>query len=203
MSTVYNQVASQEDIDVTVKALEKNGFDVAVVDTKEEAKEAVLEMVSKGAEVFTGTSVTLDETGLAEALNGDDYVSLRNKMNALWGQEDKKKDMKRMVAAPDVMVNSVHAITRDGKLMIASNTGSQLPNDVYGADKVIFVVGAQKLVTDVADGIKRIEEHSVPLEDVRAQAAYGVPTNFRKLLIINNEVPGRISVVIIKENLGY
>lgn len=203
MTTTYDQLASEANLAITVEALTKNGFDVKVFETKEEAKEAVIAMVPKGSEVFTGTSVTLDETGLAEALNGSDYVSLRSKMNALWGQEDKKKDMKRIAAAPDVMINSVHAITRDGKLMIASNTGSQLPNDAYGADKVIFVVGAQKLVTDVADGIKRIEEYSVPLEDVRAQAAYGVPTNFRKLLILNNEVPGRVAVVIIKENLGY
>lgn len=203
MSTVYDQLASEADIATTVEALTSNGFDVSVYDTKEEAKEAVVAMVPKGSEVFTGTSVTLDDTGIGEALNGPDFVSLRGKMMALWGQEDKKKDMKRLVAAPDVMVNSVHAITRDGKLLIASNTGSQLPNDAYGADKVIFVVGAQKLVTDVADGIKRIEEHSVPLEDVRAQAAYGVHTNFRKLLILNNEVPGRVSVVIIKEVLGY
>lgn len=203
MTTTYDQLASEANLTTTIEALTKNGFDAHVFDTKEEAKEAVISMVPKGSEVFTGTSVTLDDTGIAEVLNGPDYVSLRNKMNALWGQEDKKKDMKRMAAAPDVMVNSVHAITRDGKLMIASATGSQLPNDAYGADKVIFVVGAQKLVTDVADGIKRIEEHSVPLEDVRAQAAYGIHTNFRKLLIINNEVAGRISVVIIKEKLGY
>jgi L-lactate utilization protein LutC len=203
MTTTYDQLASEADIATTVEALTANGFDVQVFETKEEAKKAVIAMVPKGSEVFTGTSVTLDDTGIGEVLNGPDYVSLRNKMMALWGQEDKKKDMKRMVAAPDVMLNSVHAITRDGKLMIASATGSQLPNDAYGADKVIFVVGAQKLVSDVADGIKRIEEHSVPLEDVRAQAAYGVHTNFRKLLILNNEVPGRIAVVIIKENLGY
>ena len=203
MSTVYDQLATEADLAATVEALAKNGFDVKVFETKEEAKEAVIAMVPKGSEVFTATSVTLDETGIAEVLNGDDYVSLRNQMTALWGQEDKKKEMKKIVAAPDYMLNSVHAITRDGKLMIASATGSQLPNDAYGADKVIFVVGAKKLVTDIADGIKRIEEHSVPLEDVRAQAAYGIHTNFRKLLVLNNEVPGRITVVIIKENLGY
>lgn len=203
MSTVYDQLADESVIATTVEALTKNGFDVHVFDTKEEAKKAVIAMVPKGSEVFTGTSVTLDETGIGEVLNGPDYVSLRNQMMALWGQEDKKKDMKRMVAAPDIMLNSVHAITRDGKLMIASATGSQLPNDAFGADRVIFVVGAQKIVKDIAGGIKRIEEYSVPLEDVRAQAAYGVHTNFRKLLILNNEVPGRISVVLIKENLGY
>jgi L-lactate utilization protein LutC len=203
MSRSYDQVASESEITATAKALTKNGFEVQVVDSKTAAKQAVVAMVPKGTEVFTATSVTLDETGIAEELNGPEYVSLRNKMSAFWGQEDKKKEMKRVVAAPEVVLGSVHAITRDGKLMIASNTGSQLPSEAYTADKVIFVVGAQKLVTDVADGIKRIEEHSVPLEDVRAQAAYGVHTNFRKLLVINNEMPGRITIVIVKETLGY
>lgn len=203
MSTVYDQLADEATINETVEALTKNGFEVKVFDTKEDAKEAVVEMVPKGSEVFTATSVTLDDTGIGEAVNGPDYVSLRNKMNALWGQPDKKKEMMQIVASPDVVLGSVHAVTRDGKLLIASNTGSQLPSEAYTASKVIFVVGAQKLVKDIADGIKRIEEHSVPLEDVRAQAAYGRPTNFRKLLIFNNEVEGRATVVIIKENLGY
>jgi len=203
MSKAYDQLASDTDLNVTVEALKNNGFDVIVVDSKSDAKAAVVDMVEKGSEVFTATSVTLDETGIAEVMNGDDYVSLRNKMNALWGQPDKKKDMMQIVAAPDVVLGSVHAVTRDGKLLVASNTGSQLPSEAYTAGKVIYVVGSQKLVEDVADGIKRIEEYSVPLEDVRAQAAYGIHTNFRKLLVFNNEVPGRVSVVIVKEKLGY
>ena len=79
----------------------------------------------------------------------------------------------------------------------------QIPNEVYGATKVIFVVGAQKLVKDLADGIRRIEEYSVPREDKRALAAYGVDTSFNKLLVLNKEAPGRISVVIVKQNVGY
>lgn len=203
MSKAYDQLASEAELNEAVEALKKNGFDVQVFETKEEAKTAVIDMVPKGSEVFTATSVTLDDTGIAEALNGDDYVSLRNKMNAFWGQPDKKKDMMHVVASPDYVLGSVHAITRDGKLMIASNTGSQLPSEAYTASNVIYVAGSQKIVDDMQDGLKRINEYSVSLEDARARVAYGNPTNFRKLLVFNNEVPGRVTVVIIKENLGY
>jgi hypothetical protein len=203
MSTKYDTVASNEVIKTTVQALKNNGFTVEVVGDKATAKDLVLSLIPKGSEVFTNTSLTLDETSIAEELNGENYVSARNEMLALYGNPEKKKQMKQIAGTPDFALGSVHAITEDGKLMIASATGSQLPGEAYGSDKVIFVVGAQKLVKDLTDGIKRIEEHAVPLEDVRAQAAYGINTAFHKLLVINGEVPGRITVVIVKENIGF
>jgi hypothetical protein len=124
-------------------------------------------------------------------------------MMALYGDPTKKKEMKQITAAPDFALGSVHALTQDGKLMIASMTGSQFPGEAYGSDKVIFVVGAQKIVKDLAAGITRIEEHAVSLEDERAQAAYGINTAFNKLLVINSDAPGRITVVIIKESIGF
>jgi YkgG family uncharacterized protein len=70
-------------------------------------------------------------------------------------------------------LGSVHAITRDGALFIASASGSQLASYVWGAASVIFVVGAQKLVPDAETARRRIFEHSLKLEDARAYAAYG------------------------------
>ena len=87
--------------------------------------------------------------------------------------------------------------------MIASATGSQIPNEVYGASHVIFVIGAQKLVTDINDGLERIKQHTVPLEDKRAQKAYGVGTSLNKLLILFRENPGRFQVIIIRQNVGF
>jgi hypothetical protein len=203
MEKQYAEVASDEAINSTVEALKSNGFAVEVFETKEEARDAVLSRIPKGSEVFTNTSATLDESGISEVVNGADYVSARNKMLALYGDPTKKKEMKQVASTPDFALGSVHALTQDGKLLIASASGSQFPGEAFGSGAVIFVVGAQKIVKDLPEGIKRIEEHAVPLEDERALVAYGSGTAFNKLLVINSEAPGRITVVIIKESIGF
>ncbi len=102
------------------------------------------------------------------------------------------------------MVSSVHAVTEDGHLLIASNSGSQLSAEAYAGGKIIFVVGTQKIVKDTQEGLRRIYEYSYPLEDARAQKAYGMRSNVSKILIINKEiVSGRITLILVKEALGF
>lgn len=194
---------STETLAKVADALQANGFGAKVVADAEAAKQAVLDLVPLGAEVFTATSVTLDQIGLTEALNGAEYDSVRNRMMPLFGQPERKKEMKLLAGAADFMVSSVHAVTTDGTLLIASASGSQLGLEVFGADQVIFVVGSQKIVGDLDAGVARIEDHCVPLEGVRAMAAYGMPTSFNKLLVLNKEMPGRITVILVDAELGY
>jgi hypothetical protein len=111
--------------------------------------------------------------------------------------------MRRIGSASDYAIGSVHAVTKEGQLMIASATGSQIPNEVYGASHVIFVVGAQKIVADINEGLNRIKNHSVPLEDERARKAYGVGTSLNKMLILLRENPGRIQVIIVRQSVGF
>jgi L-lactate utilization protein LutC len=95
-------------------------------------------------------------------------------------------------------------LTETGSAIIASKTGSQLGPYVSGAAKVIWVVGSQKIVPNLEEGFKRVEEYSLPLENVRAMKAYGMTSSVDKLLVVNREItPGRITVVIVKENLGF
>lgn len=202
-ATMHTTLPSDALTRATAEQLRANGFTVRVVGSGDEAKAAVLELIPKGSEVFTSTSVTLDQTGIAEVFNGPDYVSLRNRLYALMGDPSKKKEAKQTVAAADFVVASVHAVTTDGKLLIASASGSQLPLAAYGADQVVFVVGTHKIVPDLEAGLRRIEDHIVPLEDARALAAYGMNTLFAKLLVFYKELPGRITVILVDEQLGY
>ena len=113
-------------------------------------------------------------------------------------------EIRRLTAAPDVMLGSVHAVTETGSLLAASMGGSQLAPYVAGAGRVILVVGRQKIVADLEDGLRRINEYSLPLEDVRAMTAYGIHSAVNKILIINREVvAGRITVVLVDEALGF
>jgi hypothetical protein len=81
---------------------------------------------------------------------------------------------------------------------------SQLGPYVSGAGRVILLVGTQKIVSDVEEGLRRIDEYAFPLEDARAMAAYGIHSAANKVLVINREItPGRITVVFVDEVLGF
>lgn len=202
----YKQVPSDSVINKTIGALSARGFAAKLVATKAEAKRAVLSLIAKGSEVMTMTSKTLDEVGLAETINGEssEYVSLKNKLMSM-DRSTQSREMQEIGAAPAVAIGSVHGITEDGQIIIASATGSQLPAYAYGAEKVIWVVGAQKISKNLDDAMKRLNEYVLPLESERARIAYGVEgSNISKLLIMNNEfTPNRIHVILVKEELGF
>jgi len=201
----YTQLASDQSIATTKTALESHGFDVKVVDSLEAAKTEVLNMIPKGSEVFTATSTTVDQAGLTPILNDSgDYKSTRKEFMALYGQADKAIEMKRIGSASDYAIGSVHAVTEDGQAIIASASGSQLPHYVYGANHVIWVVSTKKIVPDLDEGLKRIEDYVLGLEDKRALEAYGSHSSLNKILIYKKEtIAHRITIIFVKEDAGF
>jgi acyl-CoA hydrolase len=187
----------------TVAALQQRGFSVEVVDDLDSARERVLARIPEGSSVMTNPSVTLQETGIAPAIdNGGPYVSARTKGLAL-DRASQLQEIKAIMGQPDFALGSVHAITRDGTIVIASALGSQLASYAFGAANVIFVVGAHKLVPDLDAARERIYQHSFKLEDARALDTYGVNTRIGKILEIHQEDPGRIHVVLIRAAVGF
>ena len=199
----FTTLPREETLAATVVALEEHGFSVEVVDDLDAAREAVLARIPEGSSVMTNTSVTLQETGIAAAVDeGGRYESARNRMMAL-DFATQLQEMKAIAGQPDFALGSVHAITSDGTLVVASASGSQLASYVWGAANVIFVVGAQKLVSSAEETRERIAEHSLPLEDARAYAAYGQNSQIAKVLEIHQEFPGRIHVVLVRQSVGF
>ena len=187
----------------TVQALEGRGFSVEVVNDLDAARESVLARIPEGSSVMTNPSVTLESTGIAQAVNdGERYDSARTKVFAL-DQTTQLQEIKAIMGQPEFTLGSVHAITRDGTLVIASALGSQLASYAWGAANVIFVVGAQKLVPDLATAHERVYQHSLKLEDARALEAYGKNSRVGKILEIHQEDPGRIHVVLLRAVVGF
>jgi hypothetical protein len=193
----------EQTLAAAVTALEEHGFSVEVVDDLHAARQAVLARIPHGSSVMTNTSVTLQETGITEAINeGGPYDSARAKMAGL-DFATQLQEMKVIGGQPDYALGSVHAVTRDGTLLIASASGSQLASYAWGAANVIFVVGAQKLVPTVEAARDRIYSHSLVLEDGRAVAAYGQHSYVGKILEIHAELPGRIHIVLVRQPAGF
>jgi L-lactate utilization protein LutC len=200
----FKVLATDEQIALTAKALEANGIAVRIAETGEEAKRMFFELVPDGSEVFLGASVTLERLGIKEIVDKSGrFDALRPRMFAM-DRATQAREIRKLGGTPDYAAGSVHAVTEDGHVMIASNTGSQLGPYASGAGKVIWVVGAQKLVKNLDEGFRRIHEHVYPLEDVHMHQLYDVGTAVSKVLIVNREIrPGRTTMIIVKEELGY
>ena len=199
----FTTLPDEHTLAATVVALEEHGFSVEVVDDLDAARQAVLARIPHGAAVMTNTSMTLTQAGIDDAINdGGPYDSARNKMATL-DFATQLQEMKEIGGQPDYALGSVHAITRDGALVIASASGSQLASYAWGAANVIFVVGAQKLVPTLEAARERIYQHSLVLEDARAVAAYGQHSYVGKILEIGQELPGRIHVVLVRQPAGF
>jgi len=201
---IFAELASDERIERAAQALETNGIHTLIAQNTEEAKRLFFELLTDSAEVFLGASVTLEKLGIKDEIDTSGrFEALRPKMFAM-NRETQGKEIRKLGASPDFAAGSVQAVTEDGHVLIASKTGSQLGPYASGAGKVIWVVGAQKIVKDVAEGLRRIEEYSARLEEQHMQDLYKIGTEINKVLIVNREFrPGRITMIIVKEELGF
>ncbi|WP_199736412.1 lactate utilization protein [Micromonospora sp. HM5-17] len=184
------------------QALRSNGYHVHVVDTGEEARKLVTDLVPRDQSVFTATSETLRLSGIAADLDeSGDFRSVRANAGEPSGDA---YDQIRLGATPDVVVGSVHAVTEEGQLVVGSASGSQLAPYASGARRAIWVVGAQKVVPDLETGLRRIRTYSLPKEHQRLRRRYGQSSFLGRILILEREAfPDRGTVILVREAIGF
>ena len=200
----FGTVADDTRVRRAAAALEANGISVLRAADAAEARRIVLGLIPDGSQVHHGASQSLDVSGITDEIDKSGrYEPLRPRILSM-DRQTQADEIRLLSAAPDVMLGSLQAVTETGSLLAASMSGSQLGPYVTGAGRVILVVGTQKIVSDLEEGLRRIGEYAFPLEDARAQAAYGIHSAVNKVLIIHREIaPGRITVVFVDEVLGF
>jgi acyl-CoA hydrolase len=199
----FVQPAPIEAIERAARALEANGIRALVVETAEDARRTLLELIPQGAQVHSGASKTLDTISVTQELQESGrYDALRPRLYKM-DRQTQGDEIRRLGASPDYMLGSVAALTEQGELIVASASGSQIGPYASGAGKVIWVIGAQKVVRDLDEGLRRVREYAFPLEDARIRQAIGRGSKINKLLIINGEIPGRATAILVKEPLGF
>lgn len=205
----YHNLASDEALISTVAALEAQNFKPIVVSTKEEAFAKIKELIPTGASVMNGSSTTLQQIGYIEHLKGGQH-GWNNLHEAIVNEKDqaKQSQLRRQALLSDFYLGSVHALAQTGEMVIASNSGSQLPHIVFSSPNLVLVVGTQKIVPTLEDARARLREYVVPLEDKRMKEANGPDsgTKLNKEFIFHGEptYTGRnITVLLVKETLGF
>jgi len=203
-ATLFTDPVSAQALERAAAALTAHGFTVEILDDAAAARTRIKDLIPEGASVFTGASETLRLSGIDADINASGrYDAVRTRSQAL-DRATQLDEIWRAISTPAVIVGSVHAVTETGSLVIASASGSQLPGYAGGAARAIWVVGAQKVVPDLITALRRVEDHCLPLESARAQAAYGQPSAINRLLILNAEPhPGRGTVLLLREAIGF
>lgn len=199
----FGQMPSEAQVERAVAALSANGIKVIIVNTGEEAKARLYEILPPGAEVGSAISTTLQTLGITKELNESGRWEALALKQAKMDYKTQGQEIKKLVSAPAYAVGSVHAVTEDGHLLTGSGSASQLGPYAYGAGKVVLIVGVQKIVKDIAAGLRRLDEYVLPLEDARMKGLKYPGANLRKILIVKKETPERTTVILVRQKIGF
>lgn len=198
----FNMPASKAQIERTALALEANGIRTAIAENDKQVRKIFHELVPEDSLIYQDASMTLDVLGITDDIEEPGrFSAIRPRLRTLEKQSNPDQIV-LLGASPDYMVGSVHAVTEDGCVLIGSHSGSQLGPYVSGAKNVIWIVGAQKIVKDLDEGLRRVK-YALPLENERLQKTYEADTDLSKLLIVYKERPGRITMILVNEILGF
>jgi hypothetical protein len=203
-TTDFAKAASEEMLQTVAERLRERNFEAVIVATAAEAKAAVMERIPEGVEIHSGKSKTLEDIGVWAELMGSDRYDFVRKRTSKMDRKTQAREIRKLGAAPDVMLGSVQALTEAGQLVVASASGSQIGPYASGAGTLILVIGSQKIVPDLDTALRRITEHVQPYEDARLREQIGIGTKLTRILILERDFnPGRTTVILVRETVGF
>jgi len=198
----FAEPTSEATLDAVAERLRTRNFEVVIVDDGAAAKAEVLSRVPEGSQVHSGKSKTLEDAGIFdEFMNNENYDFIRRRTMKM-DRNTQRDEMRKAGAAPDTMVNSAHAVTEKGQIVMTSATGSQIGPIASGAGKLILVIGSQKVVPDLDTAFRRIEDYVIPYEEDRLNVAHGVAKMNRTLILEGDHTPGRTTIILVRQPIG-
>ena len=216
MSTIETVTPSQEKwarlpnkqtITRTIDSLKTRGINAELVNTDSDALKLITARIPEGAEVMTGASTSLDQIGFTQLLTSGAH-KWKNLKEELMSEKDpvKLRGLRVKVTGAEYFIGSVQAVAETGEIVVASASGSQIPAYAFNARNVVWVVGAQKIVQSLEEGLRRVREHALPLESARMKSQGYPGSMIGKILIFEREPPqfGRnLTMILVNEKLGF
>lgn len=203
----YTQLAPPQVLNDTIANLQARGIRAELVETKAQALERIKALILPGASVMTSGSQSLEEIGFTTYFNEGDH--LWNNFTKLIAQEKdpvKRQQLTLQSTMADYYLGSVHAVSKRGEMVFASEHGSQLPAYCYNSPNVIWVVGAQKITNNIAAALERVMGYWLPQENEKQKRLGHNETFIGKLLIFEREAPDlhrKLHLLLVNEVLGF
>jgi acyl-CoA hydrolase len=198
----FARPASEATLEALAERMRARNFEVVIVDDGAAAKAEVLSRVPEGSQVHSGKSKTLEDAGIFdEFMNNEKYDFIRRRTLKM-DRNTQRDEMRKAGAAPDIMVNSAHAVTEAGQIVMTSATGSQIGPIASGAGQLILVIGSQKVVPNLDTAFRRIEDYVIPYEEARLGVAHGVAKMNRTLILEGDHTPGRTTIILVRTPIG-
>lgn len=144
-----------------IERLGENNIPAFYVQDREGACGKVMSMIPEGSTVGVGDSVTLRQIGVVDALEQGNYVFLNPWKPGISGEEG--INLKKQALTSDVYVTGTNALTLDGKIVNVDGLGNRVAAMLFGPDKVIIVVGINKIVENLKEALERIRNKAAPL----------------------------------------
>lgn len=154
-------VTHSRKIQKLIARLGKKSISAIYVEGKREALETIMSMIPDGSTVGFGDSLTLRQIGVVDALEEGDYTFL-NPWEPGISLEENIRRKKRSLTS-DVFVTGTNALTMDGKIVNVDGHGNRVAAMLFGPDKVIIVVGVNKVVETLSGALERIRNVAAPL----------------------------------------
>jgi hypothetical protein len=214
--TDHKKVNYQLQAETIIKNLKKRGSDGVYCENSAQAVEAICRMIPVGSLVGLGGSETVIESGLIDALRRLDIRLLDRYKDGV--SKEEVDAMRRQGLSADIFVCSSNAVTGDGKLVNIDGTGNRVAAMIYGPKKVIVIAGMNKVVPDLDAAIARVKNTAAPANSLRVNKETPCsktgfcqdphchpPQRICCQLVITeaSTTPGRVTVVLVGESLGY
>ena len=201
----WNQQPSANEVAQTVENIQRRGIAVILAQNGDTALETLKGLIPPGAEVMSSSSATLIEIGFDEYLNSD-TSQWRDLHRVIVAENDetKRHELRRKSVTADYFVSGVNAIAQSGHIVACDKSGSRVGAWPFAAGHLILVSGTNKIVLTLGDAVHRVREYAYPIENIRAKRAYGTSSKLGKWVILaNEEIEGRVTLILVGESLGY
>ncbi len=208
-------MALPDEVDLASKCLEERGFKTIIVSTFVEARKAVLQVIPKGSLVGLADSASVRQSGVLDdlRLEGSRIIDPWSKQSV--EEPGLRRKLMRQTLGSDVFLTSCNAVTLDGKIVSIDGSGNRVANMIYGCERVVLLVGQNKIVPDVEAALKRIKNviapyHAQQKHNKTPCAATGKcnecrsPDRLCRITVILEFKPRQtdLTVVLVREDLG-